>query len=67
MRCAVRGLGPGQYSIVSIVPYELRLSPRVTKSRSQKEIKRFVSETTHSTNTLGKGMNPIILPPAMGK
>ena len=21
----------------------------------------------HSTNTLGKGMNPIILPPAMGK
>ena len=23
--------------------------------------------TSHSTNTLGKGMNPIILPPAMGK
>ena len=22
---------------------------------------------THSTNTLGKGMNPNILPPAMGK
>ena len=22
---------------------------------------------SHSTNTLGKGMNPIILPPAMGK
>ena len=21
----------------------------------------------HSTNTLGKGMNPIILPPTMGK
>ena len=21
----------------------------------------------HSTNTLGKGMNPIILPPVMGK
>ena len=21
----------------------------------------------HSSNTLGKGMNPIILPPAMGK
>ena len=21
----------------------------------------------HSTNTLGKGMNPIVLPPAMGK
>ncbi len=22
---------------------------------------------SHSTNTLGKGMSPIILPPAMGK
>ena len=22
---------------------------------------------SHSNNTLGKGMNPIILPPAMGK
>ena len=22
---------------------------------------------SHSTNTLGKGMNPIILPPVMGK
>ena len=22
---------------------------------------------SHRTNTLGKGMNPIILPPAMGK
>ena len=22
---------------------------------------------SHSTNTLGKGMNPIILPPAIGK
>ena len=22
---------------------------------------------SHSTNTLGKGMNPLILPPAMGK
>ena len=25
------------------------------------------SNPGHSTNTLGKGMNPIILPPAMGK
>ena len=25
------------------------------------------SNPSHSTNTLGKGMNPIILPPAMGK
>ena len=30
---------------------------------------QFLDETdciSHSTNTLGKGMNPIILPPAMG-
>ena len=24
-------------------------------------------DISHSTNTLGKGMNPVILPPAMGK
>ena len=37
----------------------------VTASRVQ-----ILDEThciSHSTNTLGKGMNPIILPPAMGK
>ena len=31
---------------------------------------QFLDETdyiSHGTNTLGKGMNPIILPPAMGK
>ena len=27
----------------------------------------FSSIAKSSTNTLGKGMNPIILPPAMGK
>ena len=26
-----------------------------------------VSNTLISTNTIGKGMNPIVLPPAMGK
>ena len=25
------------------------------------------TDISHSSNTLGKGMNPIILPPAMGK
>ena len=32
--------------------------------------KHNINETdciSHSTNTLGKGMNPIILPPVMGK
>ena len=31
---------------------------------------QFLDKTgciSHSTNSLGKGMNPIILPPAMGK
>ena len=27
----------------------------------------YIANLSHSTNTLGKGMNPIILPPAMGK
>ena len=31
------------------------------------EFKSWTSCISHSTNTLGKGMNPIILPPAMGK
>ena len=34
------------------------------------QIDQILDETdciSHSTNTLGKGMNPIILPPAMGK
>ena len=38
---------------------------KITGTRVQ-----FLDETdgiSHSTNTLGKGMNPIILPPAMGK
>ena len=43
-RCAVRWVC--QHSLVSIGFYELCLSPRVTKDRSQKEINPFVSETT---------------------
>ena len=31
------------------------------------EFKSWTDCISHSTNTLGKGMNPIILPPAMGK
>ena len=27
----------------------------------------LICHKTHSTNTFGKGMNPIILPPSMGK
>ena len=31
------------------------------------EFKSWTECISHCTNTLGKGMNPIILPPAMGK
>ena len=31
------------------------------------EFKSWTDCISHSTNTLGKGMNPIILAPAMGK
>ena len=31
------------------------------------EFKSWTDCISHSTNTLGKGVNPIILPPAMGK
>ena len=31
------------------------------------EFKSWTYCISHSTNTLGKGMNPIILPPVMGK
>ena len=39
------------------------------KWTQQHEFKSWTRMITfsHSTNTLGKGMNPIILPPAMGK
>ena len=31
------------------------------------EFKSWTDCISHNTNTLGKGMNPIILPPVMGK
>ena len=36
-------------------------------TRQQVQILAKTDCISHSTNTLGKGMNPIILPPAMGK
>ena len=41
------------------------ISPYVNSDKTE-----FMDETeciSHPTNTIGKGMNPIILPPAMGK
>ena len=41
---------------------------RCRKWTRRHEFKSRMSDCiSHSTNTLGKGMNPIILPPAMGK
>ena len=34
---------------------------------TQVQILDETDSISHSTNTLGKGMNPFILPPAMGK
>ena len=42
--------------------------PVVNGYRRRKWTRRHeIDCISHSTNTLGKGMNPIILPPAMGK
>ena len=43
---------------------------KITSINSARGVMVILDETdciSHSTNTLGKGMNPIILPPAMGK
>ena len=37
------------------------------RKKSINKNKNKTDSISHSTNTLGKGMNPIILPPAMGK
>ena len=45
-------------------PTEKKLSG---KHKTRVQILDETDCISHSTNTLGKGMNPIILPPAMGK
>ena len=39
----------------------------VMDTATRVQILRGVDCISHSTNTLGKAMNPIILPPVMGK
>ena len=39
----------------------------VVVGKTRVQILDETDSISHSTNTLGKGMNPIILPPAMGK
>ena len=47
-------------TIVFCIVYEMDTATRV-------QILDKANCISHSSNTLGKGMNPIILPPAMGK
>ena len=60
-------------SWITIIYTQQRRCPWCNGYRRRKWTRRheFKSWTTdyisHSTNTFGKGMNPIILPPAMGK
>ena len=54
-----------KFILETIVVYWLSSLEMDTVTRVQ-----ILDETyfiSHSTNTLGKGMNPIILPPEMGK
>ena len=45
----------------------LRLSSEEMNTATRVQILDETDCNSHSTNTLGKGMNQIILPPAMGK
>ena len=49
------------------VPVVKWLSSQDMDTATQVQILDLTDCISHSTNTLGKGMNPIILPPAMGK
>ena len=67
-------MSPGQFLSLASVPSLLDLSCIVVNESSvckdtatQVQILDKIDCISHSTNTLGKVMNPIILPPAMGK
>ena len=49
------------------VPVVLWLSLQELDTATRVQILDKTDCISHSTNTLGKGMNPIILPPAKGK
>ena len=60
-----KGVNVNNASYCQIFRQNLTYSLNYIKKRVQ-----TLDETdciSHSTNTLGKGMNPIILPPAVGK
>ena len=46
------------------------LKDKKNHEKGKRQKVQILDETdciSHSTNTIGKGMNPIIIPPAMGK
>ena len=49
------------------VPVVYWLSSQDIDTATRVQILDLTDCISHSTNTLGKGMNPIILPPAMGE
>ena len=61
-----------QYQLAGIYIKVIWRCPWCSRYRCRKwtrrhEFKSWTDCISHSTNTLGKGMNPINLPPAMGK
>ena len=58
---------PSLSSIALEVPVVLWLSSLEMDTATRVQILDLTDCISHSTNTLGEGMNPIILPPAMGK
>ena len=53
--------------VLSRAQIELTVQRASSLSRPQQKHLKLPNCISHSTNTIGKGMNPIILPPAMGK
>ena len=56
-----------KYPILWRCPWCSRYRRREMNTAIRVQILDETDCISHSTNTLGKGMNPIILPPAMGK
>ena len=50
-----------------MVPWRNGYRRRKWTRRTRVQILDETDSISHSTNTLSRGMNPIILPPAMGK
>ena len=55
------------YSNTDMLPVVQWLSSQEMETTTRVQILDQANCISHSTNTLGKGMNPIIFPPAMGK